>query len=101
MKIDRTLASQHLSYLSYKPGDNVYFRFFYHSSDIRKDGDEKLGIPKDKGRKLSELNWEQIEKYQSYQFRLHRNDIALVFGHQWKQVIPLIKEDCFSRTGQR
>ena len=36
-----------------------------------------------------------------YQFRLHRNDIALVFGHQWKQVIPLIKEDCFSRTWQR
>ncbi|NJK65173.1 MAG: hypothetical protein HC941_00340 [Microcoleus sp. SU_5_3] len=36
-----------------------------------------------------------------YQFRLHRNDIALVFGHQWKQVIPLTKEDCFSRTWQR
>ncbi|MEG3843851.1 virulence-associated E family protein [Microcoleus sp. herbarium14] len=65
MKIDRTLATRHLEYLGYKPGANVYLRFFYHSSDTRKDGDEKLGIPKDKGRKLSDLNWEQIEKYQS------------------------------------
>lgn len=65
MKIDRTRCTQHLEYLGYKPGDNVYLRFFYHSSDTRKDGDEKVGIPKDKGRKLSDLNWEQIEKYQS------------------------------------
>ncbi len=63
--LDRTRCTQHLEYLGYKPGDNVYLRFFYHSSDTRKDGDEKLGIPKDKGRKLSDLNWEQIEKYQS------------------------------------
>lgn len=63
--IDRDLATQHLNYLGYQPGDNVYLRFFYHGSDTRKDGDEKLGIPKDKGRKLSDLNWEQIEKYQS------------------------------------
>ena len=56
MKIDRTLASQHLSYLGYQPGDNVYLRFFYHGSDPRKDGDS--------GRKESTLNWEQIEKYQ-------------------------------------
>ncbi|CBN53928.1 hypothetical protein OSCI_360006 [Kamptonema sp. PCC 6506] len=27
-----------------------------------------------------------------YQFRFHRNDIALVSGHQWKQVSPLIDE---------
>ncbi|MEG3980065.1 hypothetical protein QUA08_04565 [Microcoleus sp. T3B2] len=26
-------------------------------------------------------------RYKLYQFRLHRNDIALVVGHQWKQVI--------------
>ena len=57
MKIDRTLASQHLSYLGYQPGDNVYLRFFYHGSDPRKDGDS--------GRKESTLNWEQIESYQS------------------------------------
>ncbi len=57
MLIDRTLASQHLEYLGYKPGDNIYLRFFYHSSDPRKNNDG--------GRKLSELNWEQIEKYQA------------------------------------
>jgi hypothetical protein len=55
--IDRTLASKHLSYLGYKPGDNVYLRFFYHSSDPRKNGDG--------GRKLCKLDWSQIEKYQS------------------------------------
>ena len=57
MKIDRDLATQHLSYLGYKPGDNVYLRFFYYTSDPRKNDDA--------GRKLSDLNWEQIEKYQS------------------------------------
>lgn len=57
MKIDRDLAIQHLEYLGYKPGDNVYLRFFYHSSDPRKTGDS--------GRKENILNWEQIEKYQS------------------------------------
>ncbi|MEG4302368.1 virulence-associated E family protein [Microcoleus sp. D3_18a_C4] len=57
MKIDRELATQHLSYLGYKPGDSVYLRFFYHSSDPRKKDDS--------GRKLSKLNWEQIESYQS------------------------------------
>ena len=55
--IDRQLAQQHLEYLGYKPGDNVYLRFFYHSSDPRKNNDA--------GRKESQLNWEQIEKYQS------------------------------------
>jgi predicted P-loop ATPase len=57
MKTDRDLATQHLEYLGYKPGDNVYLRFFYHSSDPRKTGDS--------GRKENILNWEQIEKYQS------------------------------------
>ena len=42
-----------------------------------------------------------VRSQELYQFRLHWNDIALVFGHQSKQVIPLIKEDCFSRTWQR
>ena len=57
MKIDRDLATQHLEYLGYQPGDNVYLRFFYYTSDPRKNDDG--------GRKLSDLNWEQIEKYQS------------------------------------
>lgn len=56
MKIDRELAQQHLGYLGYKPGENTYFRFFYHSLDPRKNSD--------KGRKNSQLNWSAIEKYQ-------------------------------------
>lgn len=54
--VDRELAQQHLDYLGYKPGENVYFRFLYHSSDPRKNSD--------KGRKSSQLNWSAIEKYQ-------------------------------------
>ena len=56
IKIDRELAQKHLDYLGYKPGDDVYFRYFYYSSDPRKG--------KDKGRKSSQLNWSAIEKYQ-------------------------------------
>jgi len=55
--IDRAQASKHLEYLGYRPGDNVYLRFFYHSSDPRKNND--------RGRKESLLSWEQVEKYQS------------------------------------
>jgi hypothetical protein len=55
MKIDRELAQKHLSYLRYKLGE-AYLRFFYHSSDDRKN--------KDKGRKESQCNWTQIEEYQ-------------------------------------
>ncbi|MDQ2096803.1 MAG: virulence-associated E family protein [Tychonema bourrellyi B0820] len=57
MKIDRAQASKHLEYLGYRPGDNVYLRFFYHSSDPRKNGDA--------GRKLSAVDWNQIENYQA------------------------------------
>jgi predicted P-loop ATPase len=56
IKIDRELAQKHLEYLGYKPGENVYFRFFHHSSDLRKTSD--------KGRKASQLTWNAIEKYQ-------------------------------------
>ena len=56
IKIDRELAQKHLDYLGYKPGENTYFRFFYHSSDLRKTSD--------KGRKNSQLTWNVIEKYQ-------------------------------------
>ena len=54
--IDRELAEKHLNYLGYKSGQ-AYLRFFYHSTDDRKK--------KDKGRKLSDLNWQQIEQYQT------------------------------------
>jgi AAA domain len=54
---DRNLAERHLDYLGYRPGESVYLRFFYHSSDPRKGNDA--------GRKESQLDWEQIEKYQS------------------------------------
>jgi hypothetical protein len=55
LKIDRELAQKHLCYLGYKPGE-PYLRFFYHSSDDRKN--------KDKGRKESQCNWTPIEEYQ-------------------------------------
>ena len=54
--IDRELAEKYLNYLGYESGQ-AYLRFFYHSTDDRKK--------KDKGRKLSDLNWQQIEKYQT------------------------------------
>jgi len=57
LRVDRTQASKHLEYLGYRPGDNIYLRFFYHSSDPRKNDD--------RGRKESLLSWEKIEKYQS------------------------------------
>ena len=52
--VDRSLAQQHLGYLGYKPGEHVYFRFFYHSSDSRKTNDA--------GRKASQLDWDAIEQ---------------------------------------
>ena len=55
MRIDRELAQKHLSYLGYQPGE-AYLRFFYHSSDDRKNND--------KGRKENGVDWEQIEQYQ-------------------------------------
>ncbi len=43
LKIDRQQVRRHLDYLGYK-SDQAYLRFFYHSSDPRKNDD--------KGRKL-------------------------------------------------
>lgn len=57
LPIDRAQTSKHLEYLGYRPGDNVYLRFFYHSSDPRKNDD--------KGRKESLFSWEKVEKYQT------------------------------------
>jgi len=39
--------------------------------------------------------------YPLYQCLLHRNDLAVIFCHLWKQVSPLIKEGCLRRTRQR
>lgn len=63
--IDREQALKHLEYLGYEPGESVYFRFFYHALDIRKNGDKEKGIPKDKGRKLNTLDWKKIEDFQN------------------------------------
>ncbi|MEG5043443.1 virulence-associated E family protein [Microcoleus sp. B4-C1] len=54
--IDRELAEKHLNYLGYAPGE-AFLRFFFYSTDDRKK--------KDKGRKLSGLDWQQIEQYQT------------------------------------
>lgn len=54
--VDRDLAGRHLTYLGYQPGESVYLRFFYHSSDPRKGNDT--------GRKAEQLNWDEIENYQ-------------------------------------
>lgn len=56
-KIDRAQARKQLDYLGYKPGSEVFLRFFYHSDDPRKDGD--------KGRKLNRLKWAEVENLQS------------------------------------
>lgn len=56
LKIDQQQAKRQLEYISYKPGENVYLRFFYHSEDPRKQ--------KDKGRKLNRLRWNEAEAYQ-------------------------------------
>ncbi|TAF00892.1 MAG: hypothetical protein EAZ79_01635 [Oscillatoriales cyanobacterium] len=57
IKTDREQATTHLRYLGYNRSEGVFLRFFYHSSDPRKDGD--------KGRKLSNLNWNEIERHQN------------------------------------
>lgn len=54
--IDRELALKQLQLLGYQQEDKVYLRFFYPSSDSRKDGD--------KGRKSNRLNWYEVETYQ-------------------------------------
>lgn len=54
--IDQQQARRQMEYLSYKFGDNVYLRFFYHSDDPRKNDD--------KGRKLDRLRWKEVQDYQ-------------------------------------
>lgn len=55
LKIDQQQARRHLDYLGYK-SDKAHLRFFYHSSDPRKNDD--------KGRKLDHLFWENAEAFQ-------------------------------------
>ncbi|PSB26414.1 DUF3987 domain-containing protein [Chlorogloea sp. CCALA 695] len=52
---DRALAEKQLAYLGYT-SNQAFLRFFYHSSDDRKD--------KDKGRKLNTLDYRAIASYQ-------------------------------------
>ncbi len=54
-QIDRKQAQQQMEYFNYAPGAGN-LRGFYHSDDPRKHDD--------KGRKLDQLNWKQIENYQ-------------------------------------
>ncbi|WP_293134902.1 virulence-associated E family protein [Microcoleus sp. bin38.metabat.b11b12b14.051] len=54
--VDREQTTTHLRYLGYNRSEGVFLRFFYHSLDPRKDAD--------KGRKLSNLDWNAIEKHQ-------------------------------------
>lgn len=55
-QIDQQQARRQLEYLGYKSGNSVYLRFFYHSSDPRKNDDL--------GRKLDWLRWKEVEAYQ-------------------------------------
>ena len=56
--IDRKQARTQLELLGYKPGDNVYMRFFVP------DGDPRHGTSA-AARKANKLNWEEVERYQS------------------------------------
>lgn len=55
-QIDQQQALRQLSYFNYLEGENVYLRFFYHSTDPRKNSD--------KGRKLDQMCWNDVERYQ-------------------------------------
>jgi len=54
-QIDREQAQRQMEYFNHAPGAGN-LRGFYHSDDPRKH--------EDKGRKLDQLNWKQIENYQ-------------------------------------
>lgn len=55
---DRNQARIQLELLGYKPGDNIYMRFFVP------DGDPRHGTPA-AARKANKLNWEEVERYQN------------------------------------
>lgn len=56
--IDQNQARTQLQMLGYKPGDNVYMRFFVP------DGDPRHGTPA-AARKANKLNWKEVERYQN------------------------------------
>lgn len=58
LSIDQNQARTQLELLGYKPGDNVYMRFFVP------DGDHRHGTPA-AARKANKLNWEEVERYQN------------------------------------
>jgi phage/plasmid-associated DNA primase len=58
LSIDQNQARTQLELLGYKPGDNVYMRFFVP------DGDHRHGTPA-AARKASLLNWKEVERYQN------------------------------------
>ncbi len=55
-EINQVIARLQLELLGQNPDESIYLRFFYPSSDPRKDSD--------KGRKSDSIQWAQIEKYQ-------------------------------------
>ncbi len=58
LSVDKEQCLKHLELLGYKPGDNVYMRFFVP------DGDPRKGTPAE-ARKADKLNWAQVERYQN------------------------------------
>ncbi|HEY9830608.1 MAG TPA: AAA family ATPase [Stenomitos sp.] len=58
LTIDRSQARNQLELLGYKPGDNVYMRFFVP------DGDPRHGTPM-AAKKTNKLNWEEVERHQN------------------------------------
>lgn len=57
-QIDKQQALRQLALLGFKPTEKIYFRFFYPASHPNKAVDG--------GRKCDQLNWQQIESYQSH-----------------------------------
>jgi predicted P-loop ATPase len=82
MIVDRAQAQKHLNYLGYQPGEPVYLRFFYHSSDPRKNNDG--------GRKESNFSYSKIEKHQSD----GRGVYIVVNGHSGGHTDAEIKNCC-------
>ena len=57
-QIDKQQALRQLALLGFKPTEKIYFRFFFPASHPNK--------AMDGGRKCDQLNWQQIESYQSH-----------------------------------
>ena len=80
---DLDQALQHLKLLGYSEGDPVYLRFFYSSSDPRKNGD--------RGRKLTVPSGSELHRYQREIEKLQAEGRGVYFvvnggGHTDKDV---------------